>query len=131
MTDMTDDLVENLRQPSQWLRIVFMLGFFFVLWATGLIMVLLVVGQALFSVCTGRDNDNLRSLGATLTSYVNQVLQFLTYNRETKPFPFDSFPDRDIEDNEAEPGAPKSSDVVESEAEPEADAEFDSDQPKS
>ncbi len=88
---MADDIVENLKQPAQWFRIAFMLALAVALYLAGMVLTLLIIAQALFGLLTGADNRNLRELGAALTSYVRQVLDFLTYNSEFKPFPFAPF----------------------------------------
>lgn len=89
---MSEDIVENLKQPTQWFRIAFMIALAIALYLAGMILTLLIVAQALFGLLTGTDNRNLRELGAGLTQYVRQVLDFLTYNSEFKPFPFAPFP---------------------------------------
>ena len=88
---MADDIVENLKQPAQWFRIAFMLALAVALYLAGTVLTLLIIAQALFGLLTGADNRNLRELGAALTFYVRQVLEFLTYNSEFKPFPFAPF----------------------------------------
>lgn len=88
---MADDIVENLKQPAQWFRIAFMLALAVALYLAGMVLTLLIIAQALFGLLTGADNRNLRELGAALTAYVRQVLDFLTYNSEFKPFPFAPF----------------------------------------
>jgi hypothetical protein len=88
---MSDDVVENLKQPSQWLRIAFMLALAVALYVTSIILTLVVATQAIFSLLTGKDNQNLREFGFDLTAYVQDILRFLTYNSEFKPFPFSSY----------------------------------------
>ncbi|MCH8263906.1 MAG: DUF4389 domain-containing protein [Proteobacteria bacterium] len=93
MSEKFEDIVDHLRQPAAWIRVVFMLAFavFLYLVIAPVILVLMVV-QALFAVITGEENENLRFLGSALTVYVSQILEFVTYNSETKPFPFSDFP---------------------------------------
>lgn len=89
---MSDDIVENLKQPSQWFRIAFMVAMAIILYVVSLVLMVLTVAQALFSIFTGSDNENLRSLGKDLITYVHQILEFLTYNSDVKPFPFSPYP---------------------------------------
>ncbi len=98
---MTEDIVENLKQPSQWFRLLFMLGFVVVLYVAGLVLLAITLAQALFSLLTARDNMNLREFGASLNCYVFDILQFLTYNSEEKPFPFAPFPLAESDTNQA------------------------------
>lgn len=93
---MSDDFVENLKKPSAWLRILFMAGFVVALYVSGVILMVLMLAQILFSLLTGDDNPNLRRLGGSLAAYVAQILAFLTYNTHQKPFPFLPFPSTEL-----------------------------------
>ncbi len=100
MSEELDDLVDNLREPSTWIRVLFMLIFGLLLYLIIVpVILVLALGQALFSIVTGDENDNLRKFGAALSQYVHQVLRFLTFNSEEKPFPFSDFPGIDINDD--------------------------------
>jgi len=89
---MSDDISENLKQQSHWLRILFMIGFMVATYVSGVILFVVVVVQALFMLLTGKDNENLRKLGANIAEYVNEILLFLTYNTDRRPFPMAPFP---------------------------------------
>jgi len=94
MSDELDEIVDNLREPSSWFRIIFMVGFGIVLYLIiAPLVLILMVAQALFSVLTGESNYNLRRFGKALTEYVQQILLYLSYNSHDKPFPFDDFPE--------------------------------------
>jgi len=105
---MSDDIVANLKQPSQWFRVAFMVVFAVVLYVVALVLTLLTVAQILFSLLTGSDNENLRALGKDLSTYVHQVLAFLTYNSDNKPFPFAAYPS---EDDAVQPAYEQNSEV--------------------
>ena len=87
MSDDLEDIVDNLREPSAWIRIVFMVGFAVVLYLiiAPVVLVLMIV-QALFSVLSGETNYNLRRFGKALAEYVQQILHYLSYNTNDKPF---------------------------------------------
>jgi hypothetical protein len=46
----------------------------------------------LFSLITGEDNQHLRRFGHSLSTYIYDVLKFLCYSSEEKPFPFADWP---------------------------------------
>lgn len=94
MSEDLDDIVDNLQEPSAWIRIVFMVGYALLLYVV-IVPVLFVIGlvQALFAIITGSDNEKLRGLGGALAEFVHQLLSFFTYNTEDKPFPFNDFPE--------------------------------------
>ena len=48
---------------------------------------------SVFNVTSNRsDNKNLRNFGQSLASWILQIMQFLTFNSNSKPFPFDDWP---------------------------------------
>ncbi len=96
---MDEQLKSNLLSSHHWLRLAFMVLFAILLQVAGLVMWVVVSLQFIFSLLTGRDNIQLRSFGGSLTQYVYQSLQFLTYNTEEKPFPFSDWPEMDLVDD--------------------------------
>lgn len=98
MSDEFDEIVDNIREPSVWIRILFMVAFavasYFILLP---LILVLSIAQALFTLFTGQGNANLRYFSATLTLYVIQVIEFLTYLSDVKPYPFSDLPE--VEDD--------------------------------
>ncbi len=93
MPEQLDDLVENVRELSGWVRVLFVLFFIVVLHLIiGPLIVLLALAQGLFLVFTTKPNENLAGFGALLVTYVAQILNFVTFNSESRPFPFSDFP---------------------------------------
>lgn len=87
-----EQLKSNLTSSKHWLRLVFMLLFAAVLQLASLVMWVLVAVQFVFSLITGEDNQHLRRFGHTLSTYIYDVLKFLCYSSEEKPFPFADWP---------------------------------------
>lgn len=83
-----EQLKKNLQNPNQWRRILYMLLFWIVLYLVMMVTGALIFIQVLFALITGSDNENLRKFSADLTKYINQIILFLTYNENRKPFPF-------------------------------------------
>lgn len=82
----------NVTNTRNWVRLVYMLIFAVLLHLAGLVMWVLCALQFLSSLLTGKDNDNLRSLGGSIAVFVHQALNFVSYNTEQKPFPFAAWP---------------------------------------
>ncbi len=89
---MDDELRQNMTASETWFRGLFMLLFVFLLVVARVVTGAVVVIQFLFTVFTGQCNNNLREFGASLAVYIYQVLLFVTYNSESKPFPFAPWP---------------------------------------
>ena len=48
--------------------------------------------QVIFALFTGGPNQRLLDLGQNLATYIYQIIQFLTFNSEQRPYPMDSWP---------------------------------------
>ncbi|HEY7672800.1 MAG TPA: DUF4389 domain-containing protein [Gammaproteobacteria bacterium] len=82
-------LERNLSSGATWLRLLFMLVVV-LLWVVSRIVILAVVLLQFFHVLfTGEVNDKLKDLGEQLARYSYQIVAYLTYNTEHRPFPFD------------------------------------------
>lgn len=102
MSDELLEIVDNIKQPSVWIRVLFMVVFGIASYLLLLpLIIILSIAQALFTLITGEPNENLRYFSATLVLYVSQIIRFLTYLSEDKPFPFSDFPE--LEDDSLAP----------------------------
>jgi hypothetical protein len=48
-----------------------------------------VILQFFWVLFTGENNENLQNLGKALAVYTYQIVLYLTFNTEERPFPFD------------------------------------------
>ncbi len=83
----------NLTNKSTWKRVLYMLLFALAYSVAEFILMAVVIAQVLFKLITGDINDNLKVLGKQTALYIYDVMLFLTFNTETKPFPFSAWPD--------------------------------------
>ena len=88
----TGSLIERILSPGHWIRLLFMFLFAVVLCLLSYLVGALVLLQFILVLVTGKDNEKLRHFGNSCSVYIAQTLQFLTYNSENKPFPFDDWP---------------------------------------
>lgn len=102
-----ETLKTNITSGDHWLRLLYMVLFAVLLYFAGVVMVVVVVLQFLFALLSGNPNNNLRKFGESLSRYIFQALQFLTYSREEKPFPFSDWPAGDDDIGSDEPAKPK------------------------
>ncbi|MDA9559548.1 DUF4389 domain-containing protein [Porticoccaceae bacterium] len=85
----------TLSNTNTWVRLAYMFVFTLLLMAARLVITLVVIVQFLLVLVTGSDNENLRNLGQGLGKWVYQTVMFLTFNTDSKPFPFDEWPEVD------------------------------------
>ncbi|MED6333336.1 MAG: DUF4389 domain-containing protein [Pseudomonadota bacterium] len=99
MAEKLDNIIGNLKQGSAWVRVILMIAFAVVLYVIiPAIVLVLMLTQTLFVFITGDSNDNLRVLGTALSKYIFEVLQFLSYASDNRPFPFSGFPSVENDD---------------------------------
>jgi hypothetical protein len=97
-----DQIKRNLLSPDTWLRILLMAGFAVAAWLTILVLAVIVLGQAILVLITGYPNANLQRFGLIAGAYLFEIVQFLLFNTEDKPFPFAPFPDPPASESVAE-----------------------------
>lgn len=90
---MDKQLKENLLSSKHWMRFFYMVFFAVCMQVASMVMWVLVILQFLFALVSGSDNAQLRAFGQSLSTYIHQTLNFLTYNSEDKPFPFMDWPE--------------------------------------
>ena len=99
MAEKLDNIIGNLKQGSAWVRVILMIAFAVVLYVIiPAIVLVLMLTQTLFVFITGDSNDNLRLLGPAHSKYSLEVLQFLSYASDNRPFPFSAFPSVENDD---------------------------------
>ena len=93
---MTDTTHDSVPQPTQrpftdrhtWERLVYTLLFFVAFNVAEVILWAITAIQFLFKLFTGNANEYLRGLGQSLGTFIYEVILFLTFQSEHKPFPF-------------------------------------------
>lgn len=82
-------LRNNLKSKSIWMRLLFMLVITFLYSVSRIIVGAVVVVQFFWVLFTGKTNQKLQVFGKSLATYTNQIILYLTFNTEERPFPFD------------------------------------------
>lgn len=90
---MDEDIKNNLKDRSNWLRGLFILLFIIFYNVAEIVLMAIVVVQFGFKIITGDVNEKLLSFSKSLSRYIYEVFQFITYENETMPFPFSDWPE--------------------------------------
>lgn len=93
MSDTTGDAkswTDHVLNGRAWLRFLFMLLFTPLLGCVGFMVLCVALFQFFSVLANGEDNPQLRALGADLNRLGVDIVAFLTWNTECKPFPFRS-----------------------------------------
>jgi hypothetical protein len=92
---MDKDIKKNLKNSSSWIRLLFMILFSIIYGTAVFVLWTIVLIQVFFSLITGSANGRLLPFSGQLSAYIYEILLYLAYNREEKPFPFSDWPSSD------------------------------------
>jgi hypothetical protein len=85
---------ENLKKRSTWLRLFFMFVMVLLYSVSRVVVSVVVLLQFFWVLFTSETNKPLENLGQSLATYTYQIIRYLTFNTEERPFPFDlNWPD--------------------------------------
>lgn len=90
------DIESNLKSRSTWMRFLFMIVLGAIYMISRAVVFAVVLLQFLFALLAARPNEKLTSLGHALAVYTCEIIDYLTYYSDERPFPFDKdWPDVD------------------------------------
>jgi len=89
---MSNDVKQNLKSQSTWIRGLYMLIFAVFYTVAEIVLYAVIVFQFLLKLFTAETNERLLKLGQGLATYIYQILQFLSFNSEYQPYPFGAWP---------------------------------------
>lgn len=84
------DLEKNVTARSTWVRLIFMIVVAILWFISRVVTSAVVVIQFFHVLLSGDTNAQLKTFGHSLAIYAFEVTDYLTFNTESKPFPFDA-----------------------------------------
>ena len=90
--NMDNTLKGKLLVKDKWLRGLFMLFFIIIKYLVAWLIILIALFQFVADLLIGKPNDKLLEFTKHLNTYLLQIVNFLTFNSESKPFPFANWP---------------------------------------
>jgi hypothetical protein len=97
---MDKDIKESVTATDTWLRALYMVLFAIIYSLTEIILTAVVIFQFFIVLVTREPNDRLLDFGEDIGVFIFQIIQYLTFNTEEKPFPFGPWPYGSDEDFE-------------------------------
>ncbi len=86
---------DHLKSKPTWLRLFFMLVFWALAGVTTFVASIVIVLGFFWVLFTGETNEQLQKAGKGIAAYFFQIISYLTYNSDEKPFPFGEWPSAD------------------------------------
>lgn len=90
---MSNSIRENVTRGDIWLRLIIMIVLGVAFNVAELVILAVSVFQFLVSLFTGEPNDHLTRFGRNLSRYIQQIIAYLSFASDDRPFPFSSWPD--------------------------------------
>jgi hypothetical protein len=86
---------EHAKDVDVWIRGLFILVFGVLFYVLFWIILLLVLFQFVTKVITSKLNEQLMQFSNGLTQYAFQILNYMTFQSEVRPFPFSAWPGKE------------------------------------
>jgi hypothetical protein len=96
---MDDAMRARLSDTNVWIRGLYMLLFVIAYNVAEVLLTVIVIFQFVATLITGQPNEPLQRFGRNLSAYFYQIINFLTFNDEVRPYPFADWPDEPVTDN--------------------------------
>jgi len=89
---MNEQIKHRLQQKEIWLRVFYMLFFVFIYGLSKFLLFLIIFFQFIVLIINGKNNSLLLQFSQSLCTYIYQIILFLSFNSEERPFPFKDWP---------------------------------------
>ena len=89
------DIRENAKNIDVWTRGLFILIYGVIFYFLFFLIWLVVIFQFVMKLITSELNNQLLDFSDSLTKYVSQILLYITFKSEERPFPFSPWPKGD------------------------------------
>ena len=80
---------QNLKSRTTWLRLLFMCIYGLICSLAGMVGTVIVVLGFFWVLFTGAVNREFSAIGRQLAEYGKEIVLYMTFNTEQRPFPFD------------------------------------------
>ena len=81
-----------LRHPFPFVRLLYAAAFAFLAWLVFWFVVILAALQFITRAVMGYSNEELRQFSRNLIAYMQELLGYVSFIRDERPFPFGPFP---------------------------------------
>ncbi len=78
---------DNLTSRATWTRLMFMVICYILVCIAGFVACFVVVLGFLWVLFTGNVNAQIQQVGQSIAAYVYEILRYLTFNTDERPFP--------------------------------------------
>ena len=96
---MSSNVWKAMKSRTTWLRGLNILIFAFIHGVSRVVVAGVVLFQFIYTLVRGRPNERLIPFARSLSAFIYEIMLFITFVEDEKPFPFGSWPAPGAEDN--------------------------------
>ena len=89
---MKEEIKQRLQKNETWQRILYMIFFIIIYGVSKVLIFAVMLFQFITIVLTGKTNEQLLKFSQSLSTFIYQIMIFLTFVSEQRPFPFSAWP---------------------------------------
>lgn len=78
---------ENLKSKATWTRLLFMVICCFLVSIASFVGTFVIVLGFLWLLFTGEVNRQIQQVGQSVATYIYEIIRYLTFNTDVRPFP--------------------------------------------
>jgi hypothetical protein len=89
---MKEEIKQRLQKNETWQRILYMIFFIVIYGVSKVLIFAVMLFQFITIVLTGKTNEQLLKFSQSLSTFIYQIMIYLTFVSERRPFPFSVWP---------------------------------------
>lgn len=89
---MQEEIKQRLQKKEIWQHGLYILFFMFIYGFSNFLIINIVLFQYATLILTGSTNVLLLGFSQNLSTYIRQIIVFLSFNSDQRPFPFSAWP---------------------------------------
>ncbi len=78
---------ENIKSRATWTRLLFMVISYILISIASFVGTFIVILGFLWLLVTGEVNQQIRQVGQSIAAYIYEIVRYLTFNTDQRPFP--------------------------------------------
>lgn len=117
---MNNEVKENLKNVEVWMRLLYIVIFYALYGVAKIALFVMVIFQFLSTLFTRKANARLLNFGKQLSDYIYQVVRYLSYTSDDKPYPFADWPAGESTKTAGASAPPEKKETPKPEPEPES-----------
>ncbi len=89
---MTDDVKTHVKSTTTWTRLIYLILYAIIFRIASIVLFAITIIQFIKALLTGSPFAELQSFGGALAEYNRQLVAYLSYQSDEKPFPVGPWP---------------------------------------